>query len=399
MSDRLVIRAAHDGDALRLETNLGQIDPCLHGAAFGALARHLGYDGQVMELAVQGGPDHEPPDPRYPWLQALIARARRDWVLWGERLTEAVSRMLKAGKLLPMTAKSEQALLDLFRDHQVEIVVKFAGSTPDRTRLMDLVKRGLVSPGVENESYIDAAYKIGRGLEALEPHVVPDGPPDEVLKEKLKEALRYKLTPRDEKAIEFMKRQGALLMRRPAETYSAELERVVQHHGEARLLTEGELGAIRSTVSAAIRREGSGDLARDLRDAVKGTNLQNDMDRVARTELANAHCFGGYVTLKEKLAAQGINDPEVYKFVSPYACKDCRRIWGDPANPIRYRLSFIEAREARGGNFGLPHAEWGPVIGTVHPNCTEGPLQYWQQALVESINRAADRFLKAQGRF
>lgn len=397
-SSSFVVRATEEPGALRVETNLRHLDPCLHGPAFAALAQHLGYDPAPMEMALQGGDEHEPPDPRYPWLQELIRRARKDWERWGEKLAEEVDRLLKGGALLPMTPKSEQALLDLFRDHEVEIVVQFAGRTPDRARLKDLIRRGLVSPDVEHQSYIDTAYRIGRGLEMLEPHMVPEGPPLELLKEKLRQSLAYKLTPKDERAIEYVKRQGALLMRRPAQSVGADLERVVQYHDEQRLLKPDELGVIRGAVLKSIRREGSGSLPRDLRDAVKGhPSLVNDMDRVARTELNNAHSWGAYEGLKAQLLATGVGDPEVYKFVSPYACRDCKRIWGEPSKPHRYRLSFIEAREAAGGNFGLPRGEWGPVIGTVHPNCTEGPLLYFDEALVESINRAADRFLKAQG--
>lgn len=397
---RVTVRARlEEGDRVRLETNLGQLDPCLHPAAFAALAQHLGYEPEPLEMAIGGGgDDHEPPDPRYPWLNTLIDRARRDWDTWGDKLTKEVSKLLKDGALLPMNARNEQALLNLFRDHQVEMVVRFAGHTPDRARLADLIKRGLVAPSIENQSYVDMAWRIGRGLEALHPHAIPEGDDDDLLKEKLRTALAYKMTPQDERALEYAKRQGAMLMRRPAEVFSSELERVVQYHDERRLLKPDELGVIRSAVARSVEGKGSGSLERDLRAAVQGhPTLVNDMRRVARTELTNVHSHGAYIGLKAALAAQGIADPDVFKFVSVHSCIDCRRIWGDPTKPRHYKLSYVEAREAAGGNFGLPRSEWGPCIAGIHPNCTEGPLMYYAPHLVTAIDQAAARFMKRYG--
>lgn len=395
---KLVVRAKADGpDSLRVQTNLRQLDPCLHPTAFAALAAHLGYDPEPMAMAVRGK-NAEPPDPRYPALTSLIAKARRDWARWGTQLVERVSELLKNGDLMPMSQKSEQALIELFRDHEVQIVARFAGYHPDHARLKSLIKRGLVSPTVVNASYVDVSYRLARGLEALQPHMVPDSSPA-ALEETIREAMRYKLTPRDRKALHYAKKEAAVMMRRPASVLIGEVERVVHYTEEQRVLTPEELGVIRGAVTKTVRHEGSGNLVKDLHRAVEGhPTLVNDMQRVARTELVNVHGYGGYIALKEAAAARGEDDPEVYKFVSPYACADCRRIWGDPGNPRRYRLSYIEEREASGGNFRMsPRSAWGPVRGAVHPNCTEGPLQYWNQALVESINRAAEGFLEAQG--
>jgi hypothetical protein len=155
---------------------------------------------------------------------------------------------------------------------------------------------------------------------------------------------------------------------------------------------------IRSAVQRSIEGKGSGSLERDLRAAVQGhPTLVNDMRRVARTELNNAQSHGAYVGLKDALAKQGEKDPDVFKFVSVHSCIDCRRIWGEPTQPRHYKLSHIEAREAAGGNFGLPRSEWGPCIGGIHPNCTEGPLMYYAPALTDAINRSAERFMKRYG--
>jgi hypothetical protein len=64
------------------------------------------------------------------------------------------------------------------------------------------------------------------------------------------------------------------------------------------------------------------------------------------------------------------------------------------AKPHVYKLSFVEGRTAAGGNFRLPRKEWGPVVGPIHPNCTEGPLQWFQPELVDAINDAGARLAK-----
>jgi hypothetical protein len=144
--------------------------------------------------------------------------------------------------------------------------------------------------------------------------------------------------------------------------------------GSGRELTEREYAAVRPAVQQAImERRTARELARELRAAVAGTKLTNEMERVARTELRDAHANGAYQALKEQAGSAGLDDPEVYKITSPTGCRECIRIWGRGGSR-RYRLSQVEAWEAQGGNYGRPPAQWGPTIGTVHPNCTCGPL-------------------------
>lgn len=406
------------GAALRVQTNLGAVDPCDLPAIFAALGEHVDFDGEALRKAAapRGG---EGPDPRYPQLISLVKQARKDWDRFGARLVAEIRRLLDEGKLLPLTPVNEALLLELFRDHRVALVVRFAGHTEDLPRLQRLVEAGLVRPPVKQPSLIDVAFRLGRGLNAMELHRVkaPGAPPLETV---IREALAVQLTPRDEKALEYARRRAAVFMRRPVDQVAM---------GASRVLVMSELHAFqRATADAIQGAKGHQDLARALRDAASAVaghpvadveavraggsaavsaavaeamatrTLQNDMERVARTELAFAHCWGGYEALRQQTADAGIRDPLVYKFVAPRACTDCKRIWGPPSKPRLYRLSEIEAREAEGGNFGRDRQEWGPTIGPVHPNCTEGPLAYWDQKLVASINKAADEILAAYRR-
>lgn len=381
---RAVVRAAAHGDEVNVQTNLGTMDACLYPAVFAALGQHLGLDPEPLRKAVEGdgsSQDHEPPDPRYPEITRLIEAARKDWILWGDQLVAKVGELLHAGKLLPMTRANEKVLHELFRDHQVRLVLRMAGTHPDREKVEDLIRRGLVDKGVQTSSYIDVAWKLGRGLSMLEAHKM-DRAGSPSLESIVRKAVKYDLTPQDEEAIAYVKRRGAIFMRRPAEMTTSELDRE---------LNDEEYRAIRQAVARGVeQRHDSKRVARELHDALKGNaSLQNDMDRVALTELAFAHSHGSYVALKAQAAEVGQDDPWVYKFAGAGACRDCRRIWGPPSDPKRYRLSEIEAREAAGGNFKRPRREWGPVIGPVHPHCTEGPLQYYHPDLVDAINAVA----------
>jgi hypothetical protein len=381
----LSVQAAHRGDDLHVQTNLGRLDPCDLPAVFAALGQHVGLDGEALRKAASTSAG-EPPDPRYPALRVLIARAQADWARWGARLVSEVQKLVSTGKLLPMTPVNEALLRDLLEGHHLQIVASFTGTSTHEERRKELVRRGLIEPQA-GPGLIETAWRLGRRLDMLVPHGVPtqQAPPFDAILRAAASAPRP--TAQDRAALAYVQRRAAIYMRRPAEAATSEV---------ARLLNEEEYRVVRGATGRAVeQRMGSKRLERELAEALTGhPTLANDLERVARTELAFAHCQGAYEALKAQTAEAGHADPEVYKFVSPDACSDCRRIWGPPSAPHHFRLSFVEEREARGGNFRTPRKEWGPVIGPVHPNCTEGPLMYFDASLVDAINEAADAFLK-----
>jgi hypothetical protein len=369
---------AVDGDRIDIHTDLAAIDSCNHAAILVGLAEHLGYEGAPLMKAVRRKPAQV--DPRYPALRTLIKQARTNWRVWGSRLVKEVQKRLRSGDLLPMTAKSEKVLRDLFAEHEVGIALSFGGQHSNKKLIKRLVDEGAISSDYADRALTTLAYKTGRGLEALSVHrVKKDQTP--TLAEVLKEAARTKLTAQDRHAIDYAQRRAAIYMRRPATEAHTEI---------TRQLTEAERWAVSKAVVGAIEGQKSQtELARDLEEATKDTTLLNDMDRVARTELHFAHAHGAYVGLKEQAERAGDDDPMVYKIVGGDACEHCKRIWGPASNPSRYRLSFIEQREAQGGNFRRPARDWGPVIGPVHPHCREAALLYWNADLHEAILESA----------
>ena len=114
-------------------------------------------------------------------------------------------------------------------------------------------------------------------------------------------------------------------------------------------------------------------------------NLARDWDRVVRTETVNARNEAATVKLERMAKLAGIADPLVYKIVRPGACVQCRRIYGEPGSPKVYRLSFVRQRGEGGGNIGLKPAQWGPVPGATHPNCTCGHLLLYDPEIRSSL--------------
>lgn len=359
---------------------LPKVAPGDEAAVLAGVVAHLGCGCDEVTLSKARATD-DYVDPRYPALYELIKRARRSWEEYGQQLVDQVMELLDQGKLLPMTASREAVLVRLLEDHQVGIVAKITGRVPpgSEDHWSRLRRKGLVDDDMLDRAPLVLSWKAGRRLEGLDTH---RGDPRGV-ETILREAMTYQPTKQDRHALDYIQRRGAIYMRRPASSTSDEVSRV---------LTEAEASMVRGALGESVSLgEGRQKLKQRLSDAVQGTTLTNDMDRVARTELAFAHNHGAYQSLKADLQAAGMSDPDVYKFVSPRACKHCRRIWGN-GGEVKYKLSYVEAREAAGGNFGLKAPEWGPVIGPAHPNCTEGPLQVFHPDVADAIDEAYAEF-------
>jgi len=378
----------HDTELRVAVSGLDGLDSCLLPSVFGALASYCGLDHEAMSKAVRPG-GGEPPDPRYPEITKLIEHAWQDWTKWGQRLIDEVVKLLEQGKLLPMDAAAEQRLSDLLSMHETAWLHRVTGRHIDRATIKRLSARKLIDPS--RLSYIEAAFRLGRSLPGLETHRLPSVARERApVSQALKEVAKLPLTRQDREAMAYVRRRGYVYMRRPVATATREIDRV---------LSDAEYKRLRGTLDLAVERRKNWQQVRsDLSEAVAGTTLTNDLRRVARTELMFAHNQGAAESLRTAAAAAGDSDPTVFKLVSPGACDDCRRIWGPLAAPRRYKLSEIEARNGGSGNFGLPRRLWGPTIGPVHPNCTEGPLQYWAgQKAFDRVKDIADAISRTEG--
>lgn len=373
---------------------LEHLDACLAPAVLDAVASQLGYEVALLRKASDEG---EGIDPMFPDIYRLIELARNDWDRWGERLVRELLELQERGQLFPMTPENERLLMQLLGEHELAIILRWSGkgrAMAPRGEYTALVERGLVSPAVSMTSWVEIAYRLGRGADLLQ---ALEAPPETTqdLEALVRKAMETPLTPADRHAIEHVKRRGAIYMRRPAVEATGELYRVLTE--EERLLTDDELGRVRRVTEAAVeQRQGMKQLERKLWDALQGTTLNNNVARIARTELLGAHHHGAYRALKEQAAKIGQTDPWVFKFARAGACVDCLRIWGKPTDPQRYRLSELEAWEAEGANFRKPRKEWRACIGPIHPNCTEGPLLLYRERVVRGANALAERIARSR---
>lgn len=385
--DVVADREADGAIRLRL-AGFGGLDPCEYPAIVGALGAHLGLDADALRKAASTATS-EPPDPRFPALAKLVKLARSDWEAWGDALVDRVVDLYRTGSLVPMSEDAEWALRELFAAHEVAIVARIAGRgmTDDAVRL--LRDAGLMLPA--GPSMIELAWRLGRQVSSLKgppglPTLAEERAP---IADTIRALLAGPMTDEDHAALGYIERRGAVYMRRPAQLTS---------QGISRVLSDEELAVVRGVIKADPKGASWRRVAADLRSAARTTSLLNDFDRVAKTELHYAHAEGALRTLREEAALVGDKDPMVYKLAAPDACHDCRRIWGPMSDPKRYRLSEVVDRNGGAGNFGLPRAQWGPCVGPIHPNCTEGPLHLWHQDVHDLVQELAGQLRTRYGR-
>jgi len=330
----------------------------------------------------------ELPSPFTPEVNALIEAAMRDWRAAGERLVAAVLKMHRTGQLHPMTETARAALEKLFREHEVELSIRFAGDARDIKTMRRLIRAGRIRKsqvGVRGVSFTTMGYRLGR-RHPTRRLVIPRQ--DISMKDAARAAKRTIITSRDMPAIAYAQSRAATNMRRPWVMVTQQADR---------LLTEAEYGSVRSAVAQGVRTKlPYKALARDLKEAVKGTTLLNEMDRVARTELMYAVHAGALEKLYDDADKMGIRegDIRVYKIVSPGACVYCKKIWGPIDNPKVYLLSDVVGRT----NFGVKQKDWMQTVGPTHPRCSCPPLMIWTKRIQQTVDAIVDDVIKKFGR-
>lgn len=131
--------------------------------------------------------------------------------------------------------------------------------------------------------------------------------------------------------------------------------------GVDRELAEEQRAGVSSAVEEAIRKRKS---IRELRSDLgwQARDWSRDMDRIAVTELQNAHLEGQadeYRTTGE--------DPWVFKQPRPDACASCKTHYlGPDGMPRLFHLSELTGM---GNNVGRKKAEWTPTLHALHPHC------------------------------
>lgn len=346
-------------------------------AVLGAMANHALHEVDLAK-AVHG--EGEGADPRFPELNALVDRVRTTWSWWARRLADHLAALLGSGA---PPEKVEEAIAE----HDAGVTAAITGQVPARDRdvVDDLVAAGALSADLATSAPIPTAVRLGMAHDPINPRGVaaPTVHP-----------LTRPLSPNELGAMAYARKRAAIYMRRPIAGLQATVDLVALDSAPvSRRLPAIERKLVGDVIEQAIAdRTPVGQVAKQLRAAVQGTSLSNDMDRVAITELAFAHNHGALVGLEASIPPG--SDPMVYKIVNPGACADCRRIWGHPANPVRYRLSVVKA----GDNFGKSHGQWGPTVGPGHPRCTCPPLLIWNDAVHDAVQDVAEELRRIYGR-
>lgn len=364
-------------DGVRLTQDLHRLPPNIARAVVAALGERLHL--HPLEKATPA--THSFPDPVSPELFVLLERARADFQRHGARLVAEIGKLLNAGQLLPLDERNEKLLRELFADHEVGMVAEFAGHHWDSDRLRRLVKAGLVRADYAETATLPLGYRLGKGLEVLRPmQIAEDQEP--ALASIVERALRVPLTDADHTAIRHIRQRGAAYMRVPIARAQA---------GVSRELTAEEYRLVRGTIAHGLRKNRStAQVTADLTAAAMHTQLTNDLDRVARTELHAAKSQGAFEELKSQSQRLGEQDPWVARQCDARACTHCRRLFGVGRDVKPYRLSEVEANTLAGGNFGRKAADYVPVIGPLHPQCRCAPWFVWSQDLVDDIEDLAD---------
>ena len=326
----------------------------------------------------------EQPSPLTPEINTLLAQAEHDFVRAGAKLFDAVMNLIRGGAALPLNEDIRRRLERLYQVHAAELSARFTGQAFDLSALEEAIRLKRVDPAfakLNGPSSLTLLFRVGKAYETAK---APRNRGQSVdLKEALKVANSAPLSSRDMETLAYVQTRAASYMRRPMAVQQAAVDRV---------LNEAEYAKVRGAVALGVREGFSTErLARELRDATQGTDLLNDMRRVARTEGMNAVHAGALVSLKEAAARMRQPDPQVYKIVSPGACDQCKRIWGPMGKPRLYRLSEIEGNN----NFQKPAREWVAVIGPVHPACLCPPLMIWLPHMQDTIKKMTDQIMEA----
>ncbi len=134
----------------------------------------------------------------------------------------------------------------------------------------------------------------------------------------------------------------------------------IESEGEIRKTLKADIAE--EVATSTIRRETSRKLASRLGNATG--DWARDMDRIARTELVNAHQEGQVAAWEVPLKTGGFR---MAKRVAPGACSTCQKLYtNSDGSP---KIFTEEELRANGTNFKRKQKEWLPVIGSTHPNC------------------------------
>lgn len=199
----------------------------------------------------------------------------------------------------------------------------------------------------------------------------------------VEQAKSYPLSKLEEASIEQIRRRAGVY-----------LQPVMDQAGRV-WSGEREVEPLREVLERHTKdRTGAREAARELGKTARAEGNFRDMDRVARTELAEATHNAAF----EERAKAWTEDTRLFRQPTPNACKGCLRLFKLPSGmPRLYTMAEVEAGEAMGLNRG----SWRTYHvrkGVIHPACQCPPWSRYLDVMQAMFEKDAAEWAKEMQR-
>lgn len=249
-------------------------------------------------------------------------------------------------------------------------------------------KMGLKNSNVDLEEWIVRSYVAGRLADALT---------NSTTYADLNKLIRGHVMSRQDKLIIQLSKQnsarfivgygeklGGLATDVVLDQHKKSINSIIQKYFSGELTREAHSDSGFSPEEESVIRKVSSwrELASELRDRFKQTDLVRDWERVAFTEMRYASNLGRLTNIQHEGGGDA-EDVEVFYHVLPTACNSCKKLYLNPDGvPKIFKLSEIlhNVAETGGMNVGRKASTIGQADGwlpnaVVHPNCHCYPVR------------------------
>lgn len=184
-------------------------------------------------------------------------------------------------------------------------------------------------------------------------------------------ARQYALSTVEKNSLKYAETNAARYVTALGQNVSNQINGAINQASQQANLAVVQRKIIQDTVAQGVlkqqtRQQVASELGHNVGD------WKRDWQRVAHTEIWNAKLQGEVVTILQGDAIYSNTkggDTNVFRRPAPDACNHCKRLYlgKDGITPKLFKLSELINN---GTNVGMKVADWKPITGTTHPNCT-----------------------------
>jgi hypothetical protein len=184
-------------------------------------------------------------------------------------------------------------------------------------------------------------------------------------------ARQMKLSTVEQNSLKYAEVNAARYITALGQNVSNTINGAINQASQQANLAVAQRKIIQDTVAQSIlKQQTRQQLASELGHGT--ADWKRDWQRVAHTELWNAKLQGEVVTILQGDAIYSNTkggDTNVFRRPAPDACNHCKRLYleKDGVTPKVFKLNELINN---GTNVGKKVADWKPITGTTHPNCT-----------------------------